>query len=311
MGNIQPGQVHQFKRPEFEADLVFQNPVDGGEIGNTFIDDAQRFGAITATGVVNNKTRCVLRLHRRVPHLPGVCGQVGADAGAGFEPGNDLDHLHQGNRVKEVKAGKLRWPFQLCRNGRYRQRRRVRGQYRGWTNQSLQFGEQTGLDVQPLHHGLHDQVAIDECGECVRTLQAGFVQDGLGCIQSTFCAQLVPLRKNSSLRRTRCVKLHVKQQHAAASLRGNLGDAPSHGASPYDADSGKNWFHAPDYDPAQSSIGALFPRRKARWRWPVFLRPAWRENQRRTCNDPGLTMLVGVPLMKLITLSKAAPKYIS
>ena len=33
--------------------------------------------------------------------------------------------------------------------------------------------------------------------------------------------------------------------------------------------------------------------------------------QRRTCNAPGLTMLVGVPLMKLTTLSKAALKYIS
>jgi hypothetical protein len=30
--------------------------------------------------------------------------------------------------------------------------------------------------------------------------------------------------------------------------------------------------------------------------------------QRRTCNAPGLTILVGVPLMKLMTLSKAEPK---
>ncbi len=34
-------------------------------------------------------------------------------------------------------------------------------------------------------------------------------------------------------------------------------------------------------------------------------------NQRRTCRAPGLTMLVGVPLMKLMTLSNAAPKYSS
>ena len=33
--------------------------------------------------------------------------------------------------------------------------------------------------------------------------------------------------------------------------------------------------------------------------------------QRLTCKAPGLTMLVGVPLMKLTTLSKAEPKYIS
>jgi len=33
--------------------------------------------------------------------------------------------------------------------------------------------------------------------------------------------------------------------------------------------------------------------------------------QRRTCNAPGLTMLVGVPLMKLMTLLKAELKYSS
>ena len=36
-----------------------------------------------------------------------------------------------------------------------------------------------------------------------------------------------------------------------------------------------------------------------------------RPAQRRTCSAPGLTMLVGLPLMKLTTLSKAWPKYIS
>lgn len=38
---------------------------------------------------------------------------------------------------------------------------------------------------------------------------------------------------------------------------------------------------------------------------------AFLDLQRRTCNAPGLTMLVGVPLMKLTTLSKAELKYIS
>ena len=33
--------------------------------------------------------------------------------------------------------------------------------------------------------------------------------------------------------------------------------------------------------------------------------------QRRICKAPGFTMLVGVPLMKLTTLSNAAPKYSS
>lgn len=51
-------------------------------------------------------------------------------------------------------------------------------------------------------------------------------------------------------------------------------------------------------------------RRRQRCRVPIA-GPAVRRVQRRTCSAPGLTILVGVPRMKLTTLSKAAPKYSS
>lgn len=42
-----------------------------------------------------------------------------------------------------------------------------------------------------------------------------------------------------------------------------------------------------------------------------FMERLTRAGQRRTCNAPGFTMLVGVPLMKFTTLSKADENRVS
>ena len=159
MRNVKRGQVHQFKGAELETDLVFQNAVNGGEIGHTFADDAQRLGAVATTGMVDDEARAVIGLHRRVPHLPGVGRQIGADVGAGLEPGDDLDHLHQWHRVKEVIAGKLLRALQLGGNRSDRQGRGVGDQHRARFNDALKLGEQFGLDIQALDHRFDNQVA--------------------------------------------------------------------------------------------------------------------------------------------------------
>ena len=106
MRDVQRGQVHQFKRAELEAGLVFQYAVNGGEIGNAFTHDAQRFGAVTAPGVVDDKARRVLRLHGGVTHLTGVLRQPLAAFGAGFQAADDFDHFHQRHRIEKMVAGK-------------------------------------------------------------------------------------------------------------------------------------------------------------------------------------------------------------
>ena len=70
--DIKCGQVHQLKRPEFEADLVAQNTVNGGKVCNAFADDSQRFGTVATACVVDDKTGCVLGQHCGVAHLFGV-----------------------------------------------------------------------------------------------------------------------------------------------------------------------------------------------------------------------------------------------
>ena len=61
VGDIQGRQVHQFKGAEFEAHLVTQNSVDGGEVSHAFADDAQSLCAITASCMVDDEARRVLR----------------------------------------------------------------------------------------------------------------------------------------------------------------------------------------------------------------------------------------------------------
>lgn len=59
---------------------------------------------------------------------------------------------------------------------------------------------------------------------------------------------------------------------------------------------------------------SVWSRSEAAWvrPWsPVYRTGRAPKPQRRTCSDPGFTILVGVPLMKFTTLSNAAPKYSS
>ena len=120
--NIQSGQIHQFERAELEAGLIAQDAVYGGEIGDTLADDAQRFGAVAAPGMVDDEAGRVLRLHRRVAHLPGVAGQRAADGRTGSQAGNDFDHLHQRNGVEEVIARQALRMLQCRRDRRHGQR---------------------------------------------------------------------------------------------------------------------------------------------------------------------------------------------
>ena len=120
MRDVQPGQVHQLERPELEAHLVTQDAVGCGEIADAFADQAQCFGAITPTRVVDDEARCVRRAHRHMAHLPGVGGQGGTGGFIGADAGNDFHHLHQRYRVEEMQAGEPLRALQCGGDGRNR-----------------------------------------------------------------------------------------------------------------------------------------------------------------------------------------------
>ena len=97
--------------------MVAQDAVNRREIGHALAHDAQGFGAIAATCVVDDEAGGVLRLNRRVAHLAGIVGQALANGGVGFEACDHLDHFHEGHGVEEVVTRKLGGALQGGGNG--------------------------------------------------------------------------------------------------------------------------------------------------------------------------------------------------
>jgi hypothetical protein len=173
--HVQGRQVKQLKGAEFEAHLIAQDAVDGGEIGNAFAHDAQRFGAITATRMVDDETRRVLSLNGCVAHLASKLGQALAHLGVGFEARNHFDHLHQRYGVEEVVARKLSWPLQGGSNCSHGQRGGVGHQHGAGCQHFFQIGEQAFLDVEPFDDGFDHQLALGQVLQAGCAQQAAFV----------------------------------------------------------------------------------------------------------------------------------------
>ena len=241
--NIQCRQVKQLEGAELEADLVAQDAVDGGEIGNAFAHDAQGFCAITATGVVDDEAWRVLRLHSRVAHLAGKFRQALANSGIGFESGDDLDHFHQGHRVEEVVTRKLSRALQCRCNSGHRQGGCVGDQHRCRGQDFFQVCEQAFLDVELFHNGFDHQFTVSQVLHAGRAQQTAFVSCHGFSSQSAFFLQLVPLLEHGITRFLDGFSLCVIQPDLAARLGCNLGDAPAHGAGANDGHFGECESH--------------------------------------------------------------------
>ena len=114
---VKPGEVHQFKRTKFEAHLISQNPVDGGEIGHTFPGNVQSLGVVGAACVVDDKAWSVLSQHRGVPHIKRILVECLASLGRGLKTRNHLHHFHQRHRVEKMKPRQTLGVLELGRNG--------------------------------------------------------------------------------------------------------------------------------------------------------------------------------------------------
>ena len=109
MGHIQGGQIKQLEGAKFEANLVFQNAIDGGEIGHAFGNNPQRFSAVTTARMVDDETRCVVGLYWGMTHLCCKCSESFAYGWAGFQTCDDFHDLHQGDRIEKVITRKIGW----------------------------------------------------------------------------------------------------------------------------------------------------------------------------------------------------------
>ena len=65
VGDVEADEVHQAERADAEARGVDEDAVDGGEVGDAFREDAQRFRHEGAAGMVDDEARRVLAADRR------------------------------------------------------------------------------------------------------------------------------------------------------------------------------------------------------------------------------------------------------
>ena len=244
MRHVQRRQVHQLEGPELEADLVAQDAVDGGEVGHAFAHDAQGLRAKAAPGVVHDKAWGVLCLHGGVAHGFGIGGQRRADGRIGLEARNDLHHLHQRNGVEEVKPRQAFRVLEGCANRRHGQGGCVGRQHRIGAHHPLQFNEEGLFGIQPLHDGLHHQVAGRQLGHRCDRVQPCSQRRGLVCLDPAFGDQLVPLFLQGGAGGIGGPGVGVQQKNLAPGLGCNLRDAPAHGAGAHDGDVGKLNFHS-------------------------------------------------------------------
>ncbi len=242
--HVQGRQVKQLEGAKPEADLVAQDAVDGGEIGNAFADDAQGFGAIATARVVDDEAGRVLGLHRGVAHLAGVVRQALADGGVGLEAGNHLDHLHEWHRVEEVVPSKAAWVLHAGGNGRHRQGRGVGHQHGIGGKDFFQVGENGFLDLDFFDDGFDHQIAASQVLKGGGVLQACLVAGHSLGAELALVGQFVPGLTQGFTGLGAGAALGVKQPDLAAGLGGDLGDATAHGPGADDGDFGKRKCHA-------------------------------------------------------------------
>ena len=176
--DIEASQVQQFEGAEpetaaTEADLFSQDPVHGFESRDAFANHGERFGAIAATGVVDQETGHVGGADHAVAGLANQCRQSLADDLVGPGTGDDLGDLHQRHRVEEVQAGDPARRPTAGGNVGDRQRRGVGREDGPGADQIFKRGEQGALDVEPLDDRLDDHVAVLQAFKGRDMAQAG------------------------------------------------------------------------------------------------------------------------------------------
>ena len=181
--------------------------------------------------MVDDKARRVLRLHRLVAPLAHGLGQGGANGGVGFQTSNHLHHFHQRHGVEEMQTGKALGALQAGGNLRHRQRRGVAHQHRIGRHHGLQLGKHGLLHVQTLHNGFHHQGAVFQRSHLGHRLQTGAPGLQLLFADAALGLQALPLLLHGSAGGVGGATLGIKQQYLAATLSGNLGNAPAHGTS--------------------------------------------------------------------------------
>ena len=233
MVDVEPDEVHEAERADAKAGGVDQDAVDGGEVGDAFGKDAQRFGHEGAAGVVDDEAGRVLAADRRVAEALRELGERIGHPALGQHAVDHLDDLHHRHGVEEVVAGDTARALADGGHRRDRERRGVAREDAGVADDALELGEERALGAQVLDDRLDHQVAgrerpeprhhLDAAGDRLRVRDAPFLGEPGERLRDRVEAAL------------RGAGLRVVDERAHARLREHLRDAAAHGAAAGDA----------------------------------------------------------------------------
>ena len=101
--NIVADKIHQLERPHTEAADLLHCPVDGGDIGHSLLQQAQRLPVKRPGDTVDDETGGIFRQHSSLaPAIDQPAGRL-HDICCACHPGDDLHQRHQRCGIEKMR----------------------------------------------------------------------------------------------------------------------------------------------------------------------------------------------------------------
>src|SRR3989338_2319554 len=166
VGNVIRGvdsdQIQEGERAHRVSAAELHALVDVGDAADALLDGAEGVQDVRHQQAVHNEAGAVQRSDRHLPQALREAEHRLLDPRVGLDGADELDQLHEGDRVEEVQADETLRPFRGHRHFGYRQRRGVAGEDRLFLEGALESAESLLLGPQVLHHGFDHEIAILE-----------------------------------------------------------------------------------------------------------------------------------------------------
>jgi hypothetical protein len=236
VGGVDADEVHQGERPHGQAAAQPHGRVDVLAAGVPVLVHRDGVVEVAEQQRVGDEAGLVADGHVDLAQAGGQRLDVLDDRGLGDDGAHDLDQLHDRRGVEEVHADDLARPPGDHRELGDRQARGVGRQDRVRRADLVQLGEDLGLELHALGHGLDDQLGRGE------VLQGRGEADPLEERVAVGRVELAPAHRavgrllDVATPAVQRVLADLDGGHGEARTGEHLHDAGTHGAQPHDAD---------------------------------------------------------------------------
>ena len=236
VGGVDADEVHQRQRAHRQAAAQPHGGVDVLAAGVAVLVHRDGVVEVAEQQRVGDEAGLVADRDVDLAQPRGQRLDVVDDRRLGDDGAHDLDQLHDRRRVEEVHPDDLARPAGDHRELGDRQARGVGGQDRVRRADLVQLGEDLGLELHALGHGLDDQLGVGEVLQ--RRAEADPLEDRVPVRRVELAAAHRPVGGLLEVAAAAGQRLVVDLDGGDRQARPgeHLGDAGTHGAQPHDAD---------------------------------------------------------------------------